>query len=228
MPELVLLPGMDGTGNLFGPFLAALDAALTVRVIAYPRDRTMSYAELADWVSDRLPTEDFTLLGESFSGPVAAMVAARQPPNLRALVLCATFVRNPRPGVSLASPLTRFLPMSRTWARLSSPLLIGTGAPVALRDTYVESVGGLPSRVLQARLREVLSVDVSDRLARVSVPVLYLRATRDRLVPPAAGKWISILRPDVQTIDIDAPHGMLQAAPLACAEAVGTFVRGLA
>jgi hypothetical protein len=34
-PKLVLLPGLDGTGDLFGPLLAALDADVRPLVIRY-------------------------------------------------------------------------------------------------------------------------------------------------------------------------------------------------
>lgn len=45
MIRLVLLPGLDGTGELFAPFVAAL-GAIPSQVIAYPHDRVMGYAEL--------------------------------------------------------------------------------------------------------------------------------------------------------------------------------------
>jgi pimeloyl-ACP methyl ester carboxylesterase len=85
----------------------------------------------------------------------------------------------------------------------------------------------MSSRVMRARLREVLRVDVSRAFAQVRVPVLYLRATRDLLVPKAAGKWIGRLQPYARMIDVDAPHGVLQAAPTASGEAIRSFVESL-
>ena len=46
MTALVLLPGMDGTGDLFAPLLSALSPALRTIVIRYPSDRPLGYAEL--------------------------------------------------------------------------------------------------------------------------------------------------------------------------------------
>jgi pimeloyl-ACP methyl ester carboxylesterase len=96
-PVLVLLPGMDGTGLLFEPFLKALKGFEPL-VLRYPRGLT-DYADCVAYARARLPKErPFLLLGESFSGPVAIALAAERPAGLRGLVLCSTFARNPRPA----------------------------------------------------------------------------------------------------------------------------------
>jgi pimeloyl-ACP methyl ester carboxylesterase len=43
------------------------------------------------------------------------------------------------------------------------------------------------------RLREIALVDVSEELQQVRVPVLYLRALHDRLVPPVCGQQVALL-----------------------------------
>jgi hypothetical protein len=45
-PQLVLLPGLDGTGELFGPFLKVIPQSWPRRVVSYPVDRVLSYWEL--------------------------------------------------------------------------------------------------------------------------------------------------------------------------------------
>ena len=42
-PTLVLLPGMDGSGTLFEPFLRALPPDLPVKVLRYPGQDALSY-----------------------------------------------------------------------------------------------------------------------------------------------------------------------------------------
>lgn len=44
--NLILLPGMDGTGLLFEPLLEALPGWLEPKVIAYPGHEPLGYAEL--------------------------------------------------------------------------------------------------------------------------------------------------------------------------------------
>src|SRR5690349_11939308 len=95
--HLILLPGMDGTGELFGPLLAELPIELPVAVVSYP-DRAASYADHVAVARTELPRDrPFVLLGESFSGPVAVRLAAEAPSNLRGLILCASFLTCPSP-----------------------------------------------------------------------------------------------------------------------------------
>lgn len=215
---------MDGTGELFAPLISALANAFPVRVIAYPRDAPIGYAGLATWVREQLPDDDFILLAESFAGPVAAVIASERPTGMRALILCATFVRNPRPLASAWLPAVAMLSISRMWARVAAPALIGVSASRELREMFVDAVGGMDTRTLRARLRAVLEVDASASFATVNVPVLYLRATRDLLVPRSAADWIQQLNPEVRVVDIDAPHGVLQASPDRSAQAIRHFL----
>ena len=94
--RLMLLPGMDGTGRLFGPLLRILPQGLEVTVFAYPPDRPCGYAELLPLVEAAVPEGgEFVVLGESFSGPLALLLAARRPRGLRGVILCASFARGP-------------------------------------------------------------------------------------------------------------------------------------
>src|SRR5262245_59650840 len=112
MPSLVLLPGMDGTGDLFAPLLTALPPSLPAKVVRYPTAEPLGYAQLDGVAKAALPpADDFVILGESFSGPLAISLAAEPPSNLKALVLCCSFARNPRPVFSSLGPLVAALPM---------------------------------------------------------------------------------------------------------------------
>ncbi|MEJ5132798.1 hypothetical protein WH218_01765 [Stenotrophomonas indicatrix] len=104
-----MLPGLDGTGSMSTPLLSALQAhGLTTQAIALPAQGGQDYATLARWLWPQLPRHPFILLAESFSGPLAVELAARQPAALRGLVLAATFARRPVPlpaaGAALLSP----------------------------------------------------------------------------------------------------------------------------
>ncbi len=75
---LVLLPGMDGTGRLFGRFLRALPPAYSPIVVGYPADKVITNDALVEHVQRFLPVDKpFALIAESFSGPIALRVATR-------------------------------------------------------------------------------------------------------------------------------------------------------
>src|SRR5688500_7293300 len=87
---------MDGTGFLFEPLLRLWNENIPPIVITYPGERVLGYRQLQTHVVSRLPkSEPYTLVAESYSGPIAARIAATHPPTLRGLVLSATFVRKP-------------------------------------------------------------------------------------------------------------------------------------
>jgi pimeloyl-[acyl-carrier protein] methyl ester esterase len=52
-----------------------------------------------------------------------------------------------------------------------------------------------------------------------------MRAAQDRLVPASASALISALKPGAEVVEMDAPHGLLQAVPLQAAQMVRDFVR---
>ncbi|MGQ0798894.1 MAG: serine aminopeptidase domain-containing protein [Pseudomarimonas sp.] len=55
-------------------------------------------------------SEPYFLLGESFGGPLAIALAARQPRGLLGLVLCASFARYPIESLRAAAFLARVAP----------------------------------------------------------------------------------------------------------------------
>lgn len=228
-PLLVLLPGMDGTARLFQRFDAALRAqsTITTQAIAYPA-APLDFAALEAFVRERLPRDrPFVLLAESFSGPLGAALRADPPLGMRALILCCSFVRNPRPLLAPLRHLLAFVPFGTLPGFALRQALLAPYATPALQAELAAALAQVPPSVLRQRLRAVLETDASRSFARGSLPVLYLRARHDRLVPPANALQILHLAPGTQLVDIDAPHMLLQAAPAAAADAVAAFLTGL-
>lgn len=226
LPQLVLLPGLDGTGRLFAPFEAALGADVARTVVAYSAPEVSSYDACREVARSVLPVgEPYVLVGESFSGPVAVTIAAAKPPGLCGLVLAGSFVRCPRPALRFATALLPFLPAHSGAGWLSDYLLLGRFADPARREMIREALAMVTPHGVRLRLREIARVDVRSSLAQVTVPVLYLRATEDRLVPQACADDVACLAQDVTIVVVAAPHLILQCAPDAAARAITSFLR---
>lgn len=224
MPVLVLLPGMDGTGELFELFRAALGDAFDVVVVRYPGQGRLGYEELEAIARRALPASgDFFILGESFSGPIAISIAASRPPGLAGVILCSSFVRTPHPALSVFRGLVRLLPVKLAPERLLSYFLLEPYATPRLRTRLRSAMAQLSTSALQARLHAVAAVDVSDKLRGLAVPLLYLRALHDRLVPAASGNLIAAFDPGISLVSVDAPHFLLQCAPIEAARIVTEF-----
>src|SRR5689334_18272732 len=107
--KLVLLPGLDGTGVLFRPFLKLLPSSIEPIVVAYPPRQALGYDELLPLVRSTLPkNKPFVLLGESFSGPLSLRIAAERPIDLKGLILAGSFISCPLGFVPTAAE--RFIP----------------------------------------------------------------------------------------------------------------------
>lgn len=222
---MVLLPGMDGTGQLFDGFVEALGSEVRSAVVSYPPDQALDYTKLEKIARSRLPADGpFVLVAESFSGPIAVSIAASAPRGLRALVLCCSFVRNPRPELVALRPFTRFLPVRAIPSAFVIRALLGRFSTPGLRSALARVLTQVSPAALRARIRAVLRVDVVARSSQVRVPVLYLRASEDRVVPRAASRLISRVMPGARIVELSAPHFLLQAAPREAARHIRGFL----
>ena len=218
MRRIVLLPGLDGTGALFDDFVRTAPATVRPEVASLPRE-PLGYAELVEQLAPRLQlTPDTILLAESFSGPLAILLAERQ--QVAALVLCNTFVTPPRWRALAALPLEPFfhLPLPAAVVRW---FFVGSDAPGTLVERVRATVASVPPAVLASRVASVSSVDVADALARCSAPLVYLRGMNDRLVPEASvDAVVRAASVPVSVMRIPGPHLLLQAAPEAAWRAI--------
>jgi pimeloyl-[acyl-carrier protein] methyl ester esterase len=228
MVTLVLLPGMDGTGTLFEHFCEALGADLPTVIVDYPGNLPLDYQALEHFARERLPTgEPYVLMGESFSGPIAISLAESKPAGLLGLILCCTFARNPVPLFRPMRHVVALLPISTTLTALIAPILLGRFSSSELRSALRRALDMVSSVALRKRLGAVLTVDYSLKMANVAVPVLYLRASEDRIVPAEEACHIKALCPLAQVLTLDAPHMLLQTRPVEAAAIVRGFVRDL-
>jgi len=221
--HLMLLPGMDGTGRLFEPLAKALAPTIKPVAVSYPTDQPLGYNELLALIETFVPSGPFVVVGESFSGPLALMLAARRPPNLKGVVLCASFVKFPLPVPK------RWRSVVRPWMFRFQPLwllcfvLLGRHGFGTLGHMLRSAVRTVSPVAFAARALSVANVDVSQELQACSVPVLYLRATSDMVIHSNCSKLIQSLRPDVDVATLPGPHLVLQVSPERAADILQGF-----
>jgi pimeloyl-[acyl-carrier protein] methyl ester esterase len=223
---LAILPGLDGTGTLHAEFIAALGTMFDAAVVRYPHDRALGYAELEVLARAALPVSaPFVLLGESFSGPIALSIAADPPPNLIGLMLSTTFARFPLPMNAALAPLARRLAPVRAFpSPLLSWLLFGRWSSPARMGALRGALRSVTPEVLRTRAAAALRIDMRECLSAITVPVLYLRARHDRLLPASAGDCIGNAIRHCTVVDIDGPHLLLQTQAGRCADALQRLV----
>lgn len=228
--RLALLPGLDGTGILFDPLVRCLPDGPPPLIVRYPSKCALALSDYVDFVGDALSTDDqWLVLAESFSGPIALRLLAERPDlKIGGVVFAASFLSSPRP---LLLTLLRRLPLRAilglrppTW--LIKALCLGPGADGTTIGLLRDAISAAGPDTLATRLRLLANLP-TPRPTR-SLPCLYIRPTADRLVPTSSMREIARLIGGMQTCELDGPHFILQAEPNRCARIIKAFTASLA
>lgn len=228
--HIVLLPGLDGSGRMFRPFLEKLPLDCKVTVIAYPGDRHIPFEDLPGFIIPQLPKDERLLLvGESYSGPVITALSQRPELQVTALVFVATFARFP---ATLLKIVARLLPLSLLF-RFSAPAVFirhfcfGKWISTQAINMVRESLASNKPEVIASRARSGASIDVISLLPGIDKPCLYIRASNDRMVPAKAMQDFVDNIPQCQQVEIEGPHCLMQARPAECLSAINFFIESL-
>jgi len=222
--HVVLLPGMDGTADLFDPFAAAWAGPGELHRVRYEPASPAPYPERPV----QLPDGPCVLVAESYSGPIAIHLA--RAPSVVALVLCCTFVTSPgTPALrAIAGGLSHCpLPMVPP-ATVVRRVMVGAQAPGSLVAAVQAATARVDPATFRERVRDVLTVDAREALAATTCPLLLLQGEHDRMVPARCIDELHRLRPDAERVVLPGPHLLLQARPIEAATAIARFVAAVA
>src|SRR5262249_37046547 len=157
--------------------------------------------------------------------PLALMLADRLPGRVRGVILCSTFVRAPLPnaGWLRLATITPTVWLVRTARRVPARVFRPRSLPLA--GAQAMTWPRVSSRVIAERARAILALDVREMLGRCAAPLLYLAATRDRVVPRRNAEEIARARPGVRVATIDGGHLALFTNAGAAAQTITGFIR---
>lgn len=179
--------------------------------------RTQSTADLAATMAQairNLGVERCNLLGTSFGARVALWLAAQQPDLVSALVLEAPAAIRPdgqTPPSGSPEEVARMIYAHPERMPALPPI---DPAVQAQTRAFVMRVRG-PDR----------DADLEAAMRRLSVPVLVLFGTRDRLMPPELGRLYKQMLPRGQLVFVyDAGHAISSERPEAFAEVTVDFL----
>jgi 3-oxoadipate enol-lactonase len=212
--HLLLIPGIDGTGQLFYRQIPSLERDFTVTATRLRDDA----ATMDDLVADlhveieRLAAGGgrVSLLGESFGGALTLSYAVAHPERVDRLVILNSFAHfGSQARLWLGYHLLRATPwgMMRIVRQLNAHRM---HSPQTERDEIKRFHQLMRSATRQgylSRLRMLRDYDIRDQLASIAAPVLYLAADGDTLVPSVdQARLMSKLTPD-GTMRILEGHG---------------------
>lgn len=206
-PTVVLLHPIGLDGTFWGPVAAALSSAFRVVAIdlaghgqSPPASADAGLADYADDVARTLErfAPPVTVVGLSFGGMIAQVLAIRHPGLVARLVLCGcpcTFDASLRPVIAARGAAAEQGGMEAvaepTLARWFTPVyLAGSGAEKVRQRLLSDDVSGWATG-----WRAIAAHDTADALASVRAPALCIAGELDQSVPPAAVSALSARLP---------------------------------
>ncbi|MBI4750021.1 MAG: alpha/beta hydrolase [Acidobacteria bacterium] len=225
MTHLVLLPGLDGTGQLFERFRALLPETVDSTVVSYPESSTGYDVCLESTLSKIRHLDRFVVIAESFSGPVAVKLAQLEPERVSGLVLCCSFLNCP-----IREPLHPLIKLiGRVVFQLPIPVIaihhwmIGWEADWKLAREICQVLESVPSEVIFKRVNAVLEVEVREIFQTLAQPILIINADQDQLVPRL--ETSSFSNSSLITVkNIPGPHLILQTYPTQTWDVINSFL----
>ena len=187
---IVLVPGMNGSGELFYRQIPLLERSYRVATYSL-RDDADTHEVLADdlaaIVDTVAPGERRALIvGESFGGTVALACALKHPECVEGLVILNSFpFFAPQARLRLATAALSVVPwdVMPIVRRLTAFRLHSRHTRAKEIRRFLELTAKATPDGYLNRLRLLTRFDVRDRLAAITMPTLFLAAECDHLVP---------------------------------------------
>ena len=210
----IFLPGLDGAADLMVCEFGDLSPdGYSLLPVSLPDDPSLNYDGLCDHVGNFLnqagACEPFQIIAESFSGPLAILLAHRYPQQVRGLTLVANFAASPAPWFA------RYLPWNLIFRR-ELPDFVARyffGADPNLAKRLRESIRFSSPETLLHRIQCILNVDVTEELSELKCPIDYIRPIHDRLVQKQSLSTIVASNPNVNVHEIAGSHLIIQTQP---------------
>lgn len=221
--KLVLLPGLDGTANLFKDALELDWGGMQASAMPLPAKGPQDYETLTKTLGVVLPEGDLVLLAESFSTPLAMRMAARASTRIKALVLVAGYCANPQPSGLGWLPLRPLFALKPPLVFLKQ-FLTGVSVSQELLDRLNAAIRQVPAATLAERVRVALALRETDCPDLGDLPVLLLQAQQDRVIPWEAQSQLERHFPDATCHWVNGPHLLMQTCGQECRNAVLRFL----
>lgn len=226
--KLLMIPGMDGTGQLFAPLVRAINNRVETRSVGLPSEGPQNQTALAERIYDSLPKRGpFVLMGESFGGRIAYELATKKPEGLEGVIFAASFLEPPRRyllSFAAALPLQNLI-RTPGFSDLARVVMFGRGSDSQVWHQFHMAIRSLPQGLIATRIEGLKRAPAPE--AMLDLPCLQLRATSDKLIDRKAAASISARISNLRTKDIKGPHFLLQTRAETCAREIVKFMQKL-
>jgi 3-oxoadipate enol-lactonase len=212
--SLILVPGIDGTGQLFYRQIPTLERRFSVTATRLRDDVDTMEALVADLdaeIARQAPGGGrVTLVGESFGGALSLSYALAHPERVERLVILNSFAHfGSQARLWLGYHLLRATPwgMMRIVRQINARRMHSRGTERDEIRRFHDLMRATTREGYLSRMRILRNYDIREQLPALAVPVLYLAADGDTLVPSVEqARLMSNLTPSA-TMRVLEGHG---------------------
>lgn len=224
--NLILLPGLDGTGLLFANLINQLEEDFEVTSISYPSKSQCSLDDLAEIVKNQMPDpRNSVLLAESFSGLVALTLLEKLPVSPKGIIFGMCFVEPPFQAllrVTSKFPITQ-IPWGCIPDAIYRRFCLGNLANKEQLENLKNVLSQVDPAAIFQRLRLIETFRIPKNSKNLEIPCLYIQATKDRLITNKSSIWFSQNFENFFLIEIPGPHFLFQSHVEQCAKSILNF-----
>lgn len=212
--KFLLLPGMDGTGFLFEPFVRLAPENYEIEVISLIQKPNISYTEQAIKIAKKI-TSPTTIIAESYSGVIATEILKLAPNNIFKVVFVASFLECPSTLAKYGKLAPQwFLNKASNFSPLSSKLLFGKWKNQELNALFTKAMKSVDAQTMKYRLTQIANLDgVIDKF---DCQCLYLKASHDNLVSGHSVVAFESAFTQLEVRIVEGTHFLLQTNPKDC------------
>jgi hypothetical protein len=210
--KILLIPGMDGTGELFKPLLDELPNYVDTQVVSLNSLKTQSPKEQASEIASSIGNDEVVILSESYSGYIAYHLSLHSNVNIKHIIFAASFLENP----TWLSRFNKLLPLNLVRSGLLpniilSPTLFGQRNSKELVKLFISSLKLVSNSSLRYRLKVINNLVRPTEL--LSVPCTYVQASSDYLVSNKSVDVFKELCININVVKVSGGHFIVQSNP---------------
>ena len=221
--KVVLIPGMDGTGALFDPFIESAPVGIEVISLPLIQRSYAGYEDQARHIIGSIGDQPVVLVAESYSGMVAYNMLKIGCSNIQHIVFAASFISRPSRLASIAKYLPVGILKNRAVPEvLVGRLLFGGFSTPQLIKLFYGSLNSVDNDILKSRICQIAMLPVPSM--PINVPCTYIRPKGDILVSKRAIESFQNLCQKLAVCEVDGTHFVLQTNPGQCWQVVQSAI----
>jgi len=217
--EVILLPGLDGTGLLFEFLLQQTPRIFSIFPLL---QEPIDYQPQIELLEQEIGATEVILVAESYSGYIAYQLACRGNINIKHIVFVASFLVSP----SYLIKFINILPLSLLKKQLLPSwvlnyFLFGNKSNEKLEKSFYSAINSVSNKVLMHRLRNISRLQAP--IKTIKIPCTYIRAKSDRLINTNSVKIFEKVCIDLTIKTVEGGHFILQSNPETCFEIINNI-----